>query len=170
MFAYCVSAAVSRSRFRGASQAPALRVTSSAHGCGRRILSRSLALPHPRDMAPFIPLWNECRRHFGLAGPRAERSAWSWTSTLEIRPDLDHDEIAGWRRRGHRDEDRLAGPSVAARTLRPVLDKLEPPRPVRRQASGVRCLRRNGGASPPRSRPPLIPCWRSIRLRLTACP
>src|SRR5712691_7925820 len=109
MFAYCVSAAVSRSRFRGASQAPALRVTSSAHGCGRRILSRSLALPHHRDMAPFIPLWNECRRHFGLAGPRAERSSWSWASTLEIRPDLDHDEIAGWRRRGHRDADARRG-------------------------------------------------------------
>ena len=112
MFAYCVSAAVSRSRFRGASQAPALRVTSSAHGCGRRILSRSLALPHHRDMAPFIPLWNECRRHFGLAGPRAERSAWSWTSTLEIRPDLDHDEIAGWRRRGHRDADARRGARI----------------------------------------------------------
>ncbi len=26
------------------------------------------ALPHPRDMAPFIPLWNECRRHLGLGG------------------------------------------------------------------------------------------------------
>ncbi len=26
------------------------------------------ALPHHRDMAPFIPLWNECRRHLGLAG------------------------------------------------------------------------------------------------------
>src|SRR5216683_4410299 len=25
---------------------------------------------------------------------RAERSAWSWTSTLEIRPDLENDEIA----------------------------------------------------------------------------
>jgi len=26
------------------------------------------ALPHHRDMAPFIPLWNECRRDFGLPG------------------------------------------------------------------------------------------------------
>ncbi len=34
--------------------------------------------------------------------------------------------------------------------------------PRRRQASGVRCLRRNGGASPLRSRPPLIPCWRQM--------
>src|SRR5712691_8030451 len=26
------------------------------------------ALAHHRDMAPFIPLWNECRRRFGLEG------------------------------------------------------------------------------------------------------
>ena len=41
--------------------------------------------------------------------PRAERSAWSWTSTLEIRPDLENDEIADWRRRGHRDADARRG-------------------------------------------------------------
>src|SRR6266567_3845190 len=39
----------------------------------------------------------------------AERLAWSWTSTLEIRPDLENDEIAGWRRRGHRDADARRG-------------------------------------------------------------
>src|SRR5204863_10061026 len=35
---------------------------------GARFHTGRWVLPHPRDMAPFIPLWNECRRHFGLAG------------------------------------------------------------------------------------------------------
>src|SRR6266581_2480441 len=96
MFAYCVSAAVSRSRFRGASQAPALRVTSSAHGCGRRTCTSRSRLRS----------FNRCAARLA---PRAERSAWSWTSTLEIRPDLENDEIAGWRRRGHRHADARRG-------------------------------------------------------------
>src|SRR5712691_4802614 len=96
MFAYCVSAAVSRSRFRGASQAPALRVTSSAHGCGRRTYTSRSRLRS----------FNRCAARLA---PRAERSAWSWTSTLEIRPDLENDEIADWRRRGHRDADARRG-------------------------------------------------------------
>src|SRR6266702_2931622 len=96
MFAYCVSAAVSRSRFRGASQAPALRVTSSAHGWGRRTYTSRSRLRS----------FNRCAARLA---PRAERSAWSWTSTLEIRPDLENDEIAGWRRRGHRDADARRG-------------------------------------------------------------
>src|SRR5712691_12178751 len=33
---------------------------------GARFYPGRWALPHPRDMAPFIPLWNECRRHLGL--------------------------------------------------------------------------------------------------------
>ncbi len=35
---------------------------------GARFYPGRWALPHHRDMAPFIPLWNECRRHLGLAG------------------------------------------------------------------------------------------------------
>ncbi len=87
---------IARSRFRGASQAPALRVTSSAHGCGRRTYTSRSRLRS----------FNRCAARLA---PRAERSAWSWTSTLEIRPDLENDEIAGWRRRGHRDADARRG-------------------------------------------------------------
>src|SRR6266852_285243 len=91
-----VSAAYQEAAFRGASQAPALRVTSSAHGCGRRrYTSRSR-----------LRSFNRCAARLA---PRAERSAWSWTSTLEIRPDLENDEIADWRRRGHRDADARRG-------------------------------------------------------------
>src|SRR6266705_1494632 len=104
MFAYCVSAAVSRSRFRGASQAPALRVTSSAHGCGRRTCTSRSRLRS----------FNRCAARLA---PRAERSAWSWTSTLEIHPDLENDEIAGWRRRGHRDADARRGARMLSRSL-----------------------------------------------------
>src|SRR6266704_1250683 len=35
---------------------------------GARFYPGRWALPHPRDMAAFIPLWNECRRHLELAG------------------------------------------------------------------------------------------------------
>src|SRR5947208_702376 len=39
---------------------------------GARFCPGRWALPHHRDtrayMAPFIPVWNEWRRHFGLAG------------------------------------------------------------------------------------------------------
>src|SRR5712691_6821789 len=87
---------IARSRFRGASQAPALRVTSSAHGCGRRTYTSRSRLRS----------FNRCAARLA---PRAERSAWSWTSTLEIRPDLENNEIAGWRRRGHRDADARRG-------------------------------------------------------------
>src|SRR6266702_685389 len=51
----------------------------------------------------------ELHRCAARLAPRAERSAWSWTSTLEIRPDLENDEIADWRRRGHRDADARRG-------------------------------------------------------------
>src|SRR5207249_8889971 len=49
--------------------------------------------------------------------PRAEGSAWSWTSTLEICPDLENDEIAGWRRRGHREADARRGARILPRSL-----------------------------------------------------
>ena len=42
---------------------------------GARFYPGRWALPHRRDMAPFIPLWNECRRHFGLAGHTYRTSA-----------------------------------------------------------------------------------------------
>jgi len=35
---------------------------------GTRFCLGRWALPHHRDMAPCIPLWNEWRRHLGLAG------------------------------------------------------------------------------------------------------
>jgi hypothetical protein len=95
MFAFCTGW-LARSRLRGASQAPALRVTSSAHGCGRRTYTSRSRL-------------RSFNRYAARLAPRAERSAWSWTSTLEIRPDLENDEIAGWRRRGHRDADARRG-------------------------------------------------------------
>jgi len=96
MFGFCTIGCIARSRFRGASQAPALRVTSSAHRCGRRTYTSRSRLQS----------FNRCAARLA---PRAERSAWSWTSTLEIRPDLENDEIADWRRRGHRDADARRG-------------------------------------------------------------
>src|SRR6266581_4013956 len=59
-----------------------------------------------RDQILTEPVFNRCAARLAS---RAERSAWSWTSTLEIRPDLENDEIAGWRRRGHRDADARRG-------------------------------------------------------------
>ncbi len=87
---------IPRSRFRGASRGAALCVTSSAQGCGRRTYTSRSRLRS----------FNRCAARLA---PRAERSAWSWTSTLEIRPDLENDEIADWRRRGHRDADARRG-------------------------------------------------------------
>src|SRR6266513_1285206 len=98
-----VSAAYHEAAFRGASQAPALRVTSSAHGCGRRTYTSRSRLRS----------FNRCAARLA---PRAERSAWSWTSTLEIRPDLENDEIADWRR-GHRDADARRGAWISSRSL-----------------------------------------------------
>src|SRR6266571_3594163 len=94
-FAFCTGW-LARSRLRGASQAPALRVTSSAHRCGRRTYTSRSRL-------------RSFKRCAARLAPRAERSAWSWTSTLEIRPDLENDKIADWRRRGHRDADARRG-------------------------------------------------------------
>src|SRR5258708_18041097 len=71
-----VSVAYQEAAFRGASQAPALRVTSSAHGCGRRTyISRSR-----------LRSFNRCAARLA---PRAERSAWGWNFTVGIRADLE---------------------------------------------------------------------------------
>ena len=48
------------------------------------------------DSAPIRPI------HGGASG-NAPGSGTAELTKLEIRPDLDHDEIAGWRRRGHRE-------------------------------------------------------------------
>ena len=107
-----VSAAYHEAAFRGASQAPALRVTSSAYGCGRRTYtSRSRLRSFNRCAARLAPRATTAtwRLSFHSGMNAAETSAWSWTSTLEIRPDLENDEIADWRRRGHRDADARRG-------------------------------------------------------------
>src|SRR6266702_6830090 len=59
-----------------------------------------------RDQILTEPVFNRCAARLAS---RAERSAWSWTLTLEIRPNLENDEIADWRRRGHRDADARRG-------------------------------------------------------------
>src|SRR6266699_126754 len=71
MFPY-VSAAYQEAAFRGASQAPALRVTSSAPGCGRRTYTSRSRL-------------RSFNRYAARLAPRAERSARSWTLTAVIR-------------------------------------------------------------------------------------
>jgi hypothetical protein len=95
MFAF-VSAAYQESAFRGASQALRCVSRRPPKGCGRRTYTSRSRLRS----------FNRCAARLA---PRAERSAWSWTSTLEIRPDLENDEIADWRRRGHRDADARRG-------------------------------------------------------------
>ncbi len=70
LFAFCTGW-LARSRLRGASQAPALSVTSSAHGCGRRTYTSRSRLRS----------FNRCAARDRR--PRAERSAWRWTSTLD---------------------------------------------------------------------------------------
>src|SRR5713101_9771790 len=66
---HCGMNAADTSAWQGASS---LRVTSSRVRCGPLVLlplqMRETLGAHHRDMAPFIPLWNECRRHLGLAG------------------------------------------------------------------------------------------------------
>src|SRR6266849_4406786 len=61
--------AADTSAWQGASS---LRVTSSRVRCRPLVLlplqMRETLGAHHRAMAPFIPLWNECRRHLGLAG------------------------------------------------------------------------------------------------------
>src|SRR6266478_3986761 len=88
MFPY-VSAAYQEAAFRGASQALRCVSRRPPKGAVEERISRSR-----------LRSFNRCAARLA---PRAERSAWSWTSTLEIRPDLENDEIADWRRRGHRD-------------------------------------------------------------------
>src|SRR5258708_2886548 len=95
MFPY-VSAAYQEAALPWRVTSASLRVASTAQGCGRRTYTSRSRLRS----------FNRCAARLA---PRAERSAWSWTSTLEIRPDLDNDEIAGWRRRGHRDADARRG-------------------------------------------------------------
>src|SRR5713101_934589 len=48
-------------------------------------------------------------RSMGGASGNAPGSGTAELTKLEIRPDLDNDEIAGWRRRGHRDADARRG-------------------------------------------------------------
>src|SRR5712691_2653658 len=86
MFAYCVSAA-----YQEAASVARHRPSVARHGAVEERIHRGA-----------LRSFNRCAARLA---PRAERSAWSWTSTLEIRPDLENDEIAGWRRRGHRDAD-----------------------------------------------------------------
>ena len=89
--------------------------------CGRRT----------RTSRSRLRSFNRCAARLA---PRAERSAWSWTSTLEIRPDLENDEIADWRRRGHRDAAarcgaRILSPSLGASAMLDRLPVLGQPAP-----------------------------------------
>ena len=62
------------------------------------------------ESAPTRPI------HRGASG-NAPGSGSAELTKLEIRPDLDHDEIAGWRRRGHRDADARRGARILSRSL-----------------------------------------------------
>ena len=57
-----------------------------------------------------------------IGAPRREIGV-ELDATLEIRPDLENDEIADWRRRGHRDADARRG----ARFI-PVVGRYRTPR------------------------------------------
>ena len=102
MFPY-VSAAYQEAAFRGASQALRCVSRRPPKGAVEERISRSR-----------LRSFNRCAARLA---PRAERSAWSWTSTLEIRLDLENDEIADWRRRGHRDADARRGARILSRSL-----------------------------------------------------
>jgi len=81
-----------------------------ANGRDRR--NRAVAT-HPGegpDSAPTRPI------HGGASG-NAPGSGTAELTKLEIRPDLDNDEIAGWRRRGHRDADARRGTRMLSRSL-----------------------------------------------------
>src|SRR5712692_5844264 len=56
-------------------------------------------------------------RSMGGASGNAPGSGTAELTKLEIRPDLDNDEIAGWRRRGHRDADARRGARILSRSL-----------------------------------------------------
>ena len=75
---------------------------------------RNLAVPTRRgegpESAPTRPI------HGGASG-NAPGSGTAELTKLEIRPDLDNDEIAGWRRRGHRDADARRGARILSRSL-----------------------------------------------------
>ncbi len=59
--------------------------------------------PRERVLVPLLG------RSMGGASSNAPGSGTAELTKLEIRPDLDNDEIAGWRRRGHRDADARRG-------------------------------------------------------------
>src|SRR5216684_3729946 len=67
----------------------------------KRRSARGLCWPGPRRQ-------NRTGAYGGASG-NAPGSGTAELTKLEIRPDLDHDEIAGWRRRGHRDADARRG-------------------------------------------------------------
>ena len=75
-------------------------VITSMAGFGATAPSRRIPV---KDRTP--PLLGRSMGAFG----NAPGSGTAELTKLEIRPDLDHDEIAGWRRRGHRDADARRG-------------------------------------------------------------
>src|SRR5260370_42469964 len=89
-------------RFSTASVAPGRLLTA------RRTTVSGATAPSRRvpvkDRTP--PLFG---RSMGGASGNAPESGTAELTKLEIRPDLDNDEIAGWRRRGHRDADARRG-------------------------------------------------------------
>src|SRR5260370_15523590 len=93
--ACCISAA-----YKKAASVARYRHHVARHVERPRVRSKNVYIAEP---APELqPMCCE------IGAPR-RGSAWSWTSTLEIRPDLENDEIADWRRRGHRDADARRG-------------------------------------------------------------
>src|SRR6266568_124941 len=72
-------------------------VITSMAGFGATAPSRRIPV---KDRTPLL-----LRPIHGGARGNAPGSGTAELTKLEIRPDLDHDEIAGWRRRGHRDAD-----------------------------------------------------------------
>ena len=83
----------------------------------KRRVARHVERPRVRSKNTFIAGPAPELQPMCCEAPRAERSAWSWTSTLEIRPDLENEEIADWRRGGHRDADARRGTRMLSRSL-----------------------------------------------------
>src|SRR6266700_5385173 len=84
-------------------------VITSMAGFGATAPSRRIPV---KDRTPLL-----LRPIHGGARGNAPGSGTAELTKLEIRPDLDHDEIAGWRRRGHRDADARRGARMLSRSL-----------------------------------------------------
>src|SRR5712691_8581528 len=89
-----------------------LQRSNFAHGNGGNRRNRAVATRPGEgpDSAPTRPI------HGGGSG-NAPGSGTAELTKLEIRPDLDNDEIAGWRRRAHRDADARRGARILSRSL-----------------------------------------------------